>query len=350
MTQPLYDITQCALYKVQSKARLASLLHVSVSAILGMAKSRKYRHFWLEEKVCRFTGKKTKKREVQTPADALRPLHDRIHDLLRRVKPPSYAHAAIKGKSYRTNAAAHKDSIAAATFDLRSFYPSTLEHAVFRFFADQLLCASDIAGLLAKLVCVEGSDSKACLPTGSPLSPLISIYANKPLFDALDLLAKKNGLIFTCYVDDLTFSGAAIPAGFTNIVTSLVKKYGHTLALNKTMIFGSGDAKHITGVVVQNGRVAVPNSRFQKARKIKLAIDLETDRFEKIQLMQKLSGLLGEAAYLDPSYKDLARHSHLSLSRFRDNFPATTGPTLTRFTELSKRAGLELVDPLPAFE
>jgi RNA-directed DNA polymerase len=345
VVKPLYDITQCALYKVESKVRLASLLHISVPAILGMAKSRKYRQFSLEERVCPFTGKTTKKRDVQTPAEALRPLHDRIHDLLRRVEPPSYAHAAVKRRSYRSNAAAHKDSLVAATFDLSSFYPSTSETAVFRFFADQLLCAHDIAGLLARLICFPVSNSHSCLPTGSPLSPLISIYANRPMFDALERLAQKHGLIFTCYVDDLTFSGTAIPPGLNNMVTSLVKRYGHNLALKKTKLFGISDAKHITGVVVQNGKVSVPNSRFLKARKIQLAINAETDSLKKIQLMQKLAGLLGEAAYLDPRYKDLAKRSYRSLADFRLYSPVVTYPYLPRLTEPSIPASFELTDP-----
>jgi RNA-directed DNA polymerase len=347
MAKPLYDITQCALYKVESKARLAGLLHLSVPAVLGMAKARKYRQFWLEESVCPFTGKIKKRREVQAPAEALRPLHDRIHDLLRRVAPPTYAHAAIKGKSYRSNAAAHKDSVAVVTYDLKSFYSTTSETAVFRFFADQLCCAHDIAGLFARLICVVGSDARACLPTGSPLSPLVSIYANKPLFDALARLSKEHGLTFTCYVDDLTFSGAVIPTGFTNIVASLVKRYGHTLAATKTRTFGPGKAKHITGVVIQNGKITVPNSRFHKARKIQQAIDLASDRVTKILLMQKLAGLLGEAAFLDPRYKPWAQRTHRALSDFRLNSPMITNfsPTPTESSMLGTDQSMD--DSLP---
>lgn len=328
MAKPLYKLNQCALYKVESKARLASLLQISVQAILGIAKSRAYRRFPLVIPACPFTNKPEKTREVQTPDGALRPVHDRILELLRRVIPPLYAHAAVKGRSYRSNADAHKNSATAATFDLRSFYSSTSETAVFRFFAEQLHCAHDIAGLLARLISVPRPNLHACLPTGSPLSPLISIYANKPMFDAFDLLAKKHGLTFTCYIDDLTFSGAAIPIGLTNMVMSVVKRYGHTLASEKTKTFGIGKAKHITGVVVHNGKVSVPHSRFLKARNINSAINLETNRLKKIKLMQKLAGLLGEAAYLDLQYKGLAKQSYRSLAAFRMDSPAITSSSV----------------------
>lgn len=348
MARALYDLTQCALYKVGSKARLAKLLHISVPALVGMSNSRKFREFPLPEQVCPFTGKKKGARDVQTPAEALRPVHDRIHDLLRRCAPPSYAHAAVKGRSYRTNADVHKSGPCAATFDLRKFYPSTSEFLVFRFFADQMLCAPDIASLLARLICVQRKDNFACLPTGSPLSPLLSIYANKPMFDKLAVMAECHSLKFTCYVDDLTFSGPTIPMHLEQLVTGLVKRYGHTLASNKTLCFSSSDAKHITGVVIFNGNVAVPNSRFFKARKIQEAINAETDRQQKISLMEKLNGLVGEAAYLDIRYRPLAQRSRQSLSDFRRSFAAITVSSIPTTAEGVRSAGFDALDT-PAF-
>lgn len=348
MRKALYDITQCALYKVQSKARLAGLLHVSVPALMGMASTPKYREFSLPTETCPFTGKVKNEREVQTPAEALRPLHDRIHDLLRRCIPPQYAHAAVKGRSYRSNADAHKSGVVAATFDLRKFYPSTSESAVFRFFAEQMLCAHDIAGLLARLICVKRTGTYACLPTGSPLSPLISIYANKPMFDDLNALAQGHGLIFTCYVDDLTFSGAKIPRRFDSMVAALVRRYGHTLHPTKTRKFGAASAKHITGVVILNGKVTVPNSRFHKARKIQNAINDETDRAKKIALMEKLGGLLGEAAYLDSRYRSLATKSRESLTKFRRGAAAITVSDIPVTAEAARVAGFDLSDS-PSF-
>lgn len=347
MDKPLYDMTQCALYKVQSKTRLAALLHVSVPALRGMSQSRKYRQFTLEEEICPFTGKKTKVRDVQTPAEALRPIHERIHDLLRRCTPPAYAHAAIKKRSYRTNAEAHKTGRVVATFDLKSFYPSTSESAVFRFFADQMLCAHDIAGLLARLVCVERKGSFPCLPTGSPLSPLISIYANKPMFDGLAQLAEEHTLTFTCYVDDLTFSGRTIPSGLEDMVTSLARRYGHKLSAHKTKKFGIDAAKHITGVVILNGRVTVPNSRFHKARKIQMAINAEPDRQKKIALMEKLAGLIGEAAYLDSRYRSLMERTRQALSNFRMNTPVMTVSLIPETLEAARSAGFDLADSSP---
>lgn len=313
-----YDLNQCALYKIFSKKRLAETLHLSPQRLKKIANVPGYKVFFLPEEICEFTGKKRKARQVEEPKAQLKLLHERIRDLLGRVSHPSYAHAAVKGRSYRSNAEFHKNSDVVATFDVKKFYPSTSEEAVFLFFLHQLKCAPDVAGLLAKLVCFRSKpDAPGCLPTGSPLSPLLSIYANKPMFDALAKLANENELKFTCYVDDLTFSGAKIPVSIGKRVASILKSHGHTMAIDKTRFFAKGVAKHITGVVVHNGKVAVPFGRFRKARNIERAAMSTPDYAEKIKLMQKLAGLLGEAAYLDSSYRVWAANSYRKLSAMR---------------------------------
>lgn len=306
-----YHINQCALYKIGSKKRLAAILNVGLDHLLSLEQKPLYRVFPLPESICPFTGKVTKERWVQEPAAKLRAVHERIQKLLMRVTPPTYAHAAVKGRSYRTNAAAHAQGEWVATFDITKFYPSTPESKVFDFFSRKLLCADDVAGLITKIVCHKpaGENSRYSLPTGSPLSPILSIYANLQLFDALDALAKKWRLTFTCYVDDITFSGNALPPGLEKIVHSIIRKHGHAMAAKKTRIFSPEQAKHITGVVIKAGKISVPFSRFKKARRIQLAINSATDAEEKLVLNRKLAGLLGEAAFLDKRYESWAQAS-----------------------------------------
>ncbi|MDQ0606023.1 RNA-directed DNA polymerase [Variovorax sp. W1I1] len=350
MAGDAYRLDQCALYKVRSKTRLAEILHVSVPVLLAFEKSSSYKVFQLPEQICEFTGKVTKARQVEEPKRVLKGLHERIRDLLARVCHPDYAHAAIKGRSYRSNAEFHKNSDVVATFHVKKFYPSTSEDAVFLFFLHQLKCAPDIAGLLSRLVCFRKvPDKLGCLPTGSPLSPLLSIYANKPMFDALAKLAQENGMKFTCYVDDLTFSGARIPIGLERRVTSIVKSHGHKMADEKTKIFGKNVPKHITGVVVHAGKVAVPFGRFRKARNIERAISAAPDKAEKIRLMQKLSGLLGEAAYLDTNYKAWATKSYRRLAFMRATPVVTfTGVPMERqFLATGTDGSTDTLVPLP---
>ena len=319
MAVSLYHFNQSPLYKLSSKAKLASLLHTTPRSLIALSRAPKYREFLLSASICPFTGKETKERWVQEPSWSLKCIHERLRKLFMRISPPDYAHAAVKGRSYRTNALAHVDGGLVATFDIRNFYPSTSQTAIFSFFAETMLCAPDIADLISKLVSFQthGAVNQVGLPTGSPLSPVLSIFANKRLFDDLNNLAVQHSLKFTCYVDDLTFSGDGLPSGLISLVDSAIKRFGHSMANNKTRIFRDRQPKHITGVVIKNGALSVPYSRFHKARRIQLALDATNDPAIKLDLTQRLSGLLGEAAFLDPKYKGWAKRSYGELASER---------------------------------
>jgi RNA-directed DNA polymerase len=62
--------------------------------------------------------------------------------------------------------------------DVRSFFRSVKRSTVLRFFTKQMLCALDVAGMLANLLTVDRQ-----LATGSSASPILSYYAHKPMFD-----------------------------------------------------------------------------------------------------------------------------------------------------------------------
>lgn len=309
-----YPINQSALYKVGSKKRLAKILATSLDKILLLSASTdNYKIFCLPEEVCQFTQKIQKARWVQEPKRQLRSIHERIQKLLKSITHPDYTHAVVKGRSYRTNASAHKGSARVATFDLRKFYPSTSSSRVREFWVEQMSCAPDVADLLVKLTCHNG-----CLPTGSPLSPLLSLYANRPMFEDLNNLAASHNLIFTCYVDDLTFSGDVIPIGLPRLVSNIVQRSGHSLSDEKTRLFRRDQHKHVTGVILYDNALHVPYSRFLKARAIQKMFVLEKDSITRLTLARKLSGLLGEAAYLDERYLKLAKKSYGELKKINE--------------------------------
>lgn len=293
-----YPLNQCALFKLRSKGRLATLLGVELSRLKELVRDEhNYREFPLMREACPFTGKPAKRRWVQEPKRELKRIHERLRRLLAAVTPPPYAHGAVIGRSYRSNASAHVEGARAATFDLRDFYPRTKEVRVHSFFSNVMGCAPDISYLLTKLSCANGA-----LPTGSPLSPILSLYSNQPMLDRLQALADAHRLSFTVYIDDLTFSGNSIPRCLKTMVKRTVESGGHDLAEHKTKVFGRRQVKHITGVAVHSGQLRVPHSRFLKARALQLAISAAAGA-QKKQLQRKLAGLLGEAAFLDESYQ-----------------------------------------------
>ena len=333
-----YPLDQSALYKVGSKKRLALILNVPLAQLLDLAKSSaNYKVFLRKEEICPFTGKKTKERWVQEPKSRLRYVHDRIRKLLSKITAPAYCHSAIKGRSYVTNAAHHLTGRSVGefervgTFDIRRYYPSTSRSSIRNFFAGRLLCAPDVADLLTNLCCYRGTDSSLAgtgLPTGSPLSPILSLYANKPMFDTLDELATRHELVFTCYVDDLTFSGAVLPVGLRNTVARVLHSFGHQIASDKTRLFTREQAMHVTGTVIKNKEVMVPHARFKKARSIATAMGLlsDNDSLGRLNLQRKLSGLLGEAAYVDRRYAQWAERSYADLKAVESEVRLLSAP------------------------
>lgn len=313
-TFKLYAITQCALYKLTSPKKLCAVLDQKLSNINELLESEEnYREFTLLEDLNPFSQKITKKRLVQTPARNLRGVHERILKLLQRMEYPNYAHAGVKKRSYRSNALAHEQARVIATFDLSNFYGSVKAHHVSSFFSEKMLCVGDVTGILTNLTTFHN-----CLPTGSPLSPLLALHASRPMFDGLDSLAQKYGLTFTCYVDDLTFSGDQIPPSLEREVSTIVRKHGHSINSKKTRIFNENQPKHVTGTVIINKKVHVPYSRLVSVRRLEAAIngDIDNYGFTELKLLEKLAGVLNEASYLDPKFrsKALAARKNLALT------------------------------------
>lgn len=319
-----YPLHQCAFYKLASKARLASMLGCTTADLIAHAADEHgYNVFMKAEEICPFTGKKRKEREVQEPKEQLKKLQRKIQTLISRVAPPSYSHGGLAGRSYRSNAKAHSTGSRAATFDIKSFFPSTTASRVFAFFKDQLCCEPDLAKLLTNLCCYKG-----ILPTGAPTSPILSLYANKGLFDELAAVAEKYELQFTAYIDDVTFSGNTIPRGIAAIVKAAVGRNGHRVASQKSKIFGKNQAKHITGVVIHDGVVKVPFSRFRKARAIERAIAAADSTEKRLDLTNKLVGLVGEAAFLDARFKPKAQAVYSTAVTLKAKLAAESGESL----------------------
>lgn len=306
-----HKINQSALYKVTSPRKLSNVLNRTEGDLDLILKSdENYREFTLLEEHNPFSQKRKKARLVQTPNKELRSVHERILKLLQRIEFPDYAHAGVKKRSYRSNAQAHQASKEIATFDLSNFYGSVKFHHVFKFFREDLQCDRDVAGILSNLTVHRG-----CIPTGSPLSPLLALHASRAMFDNLEKLAVKHRLIFTCYVDDITFSGDCIPPSLEREVSLIVKRSGHSINLKKTRIFREHQAKHVTGTVILNGKVTVPYSRLLTVRRLEAAIDGRIDSygFTEMKLLEKLAGVLNEASYLDPKFKARAITARLKL-------------------------------------
>jgi len=284
---------RCHLFGIRSPHALANRLGWDLNKLDQLAANGGYRVYKHKG-----TG-----REIQEPGAALQSLHRQLHRYLARILVPDYLHSAVKGKSYLSNARAHVGLGGLIKIDIAKFYQSVPQHKVMHFFRDTLNCAPDVAGLLANLICFRGK-----LATGSSVSPIISYYAYKALFDDLANLAERHGLVMTCYVDDITMSGASASRAVLHDARTMIFRAG--LRAHKDRTFPAGSPKIVTGVVAGQASIGLPFSRWQKINKEAREIARCTDAAERLLMYPKLVSRLYEAAQIDPRCRVRAEYHH----------------------------------------
>lgn len=290
-----YSIDQSPLYKLNSRRRLAELLGVSPQELEELANNpdnERYRVFELPAVTDPFS-KQRKERAVQCPNNGLIPVHDTLFKFLSRVQTPEYLHSAVAGRSYISNARQHISGTRAIKLDIRRFFPSVKQRTIHRCFLEQFKCSQDVSAILAKLCTYNG-----VLPTGSPISPVLSFHAHRALFDEISALAESENLVFTCYIDDVVLSGNNASARLIPRVRALIHKHGLEAHPSKSVAYRKGSAKLITGVVIRNGVIMVPHERLQRIRRLRAAVNGKR-RDDQDKLLEKYVGMLGEVSQID---------------------------------------------------
>jgi hypothetical protein len=109
------------------------------------------------------------------------------------------------------------------------------------------------------------------LPQGAPTSPALANLAALRLDRRLSGLARRAGVVYTRYADDLTFSGgddlAQARARFGALVAVIAGEEGFALNHRKTRLMRRGVRQHVTGVVV-NVRPNVRRTDFDALKAI----------------------------------------------------------------------------------
>ena len=97
------------------------------------------------------------------------------------------------------------------------------------------------------------------MPTGSPLSTLISYFIHSEMFDQLDKLSRKHNLPMTVYVDDVVFSGRKISKAFRDKAKLIIHRRG--LRSHKYRYYSNNKPKEITGVIIKGNQLLLPQRR-----------------------------------------------------------------------------------------
>lgn len=260
-----YDLTQCALYNLKSRAQLATRLGRSASFVRLRTNSHGLYSEWREPK------KSGGFRTIEAPREDLKAIQRRIAELLQRVCPPEYLFSPVRGRSYMDNAAVHADALEVRLLDIEDYFGSCTAQSVYRFFQDRMKCVPDVAWTLTRLTTRNGH-----LPQGSPASPILSFYACGAMWAEISSAVEQASCKLTVYVDDITISGARVPERTIWAVKQTLRRNGHKHCQRKEKRHFLRTAE-VTGVISGQGQLCAPHRHFKKLQLARLAALSATD-------------------------------------------------------------------------
>ena len=274
-----YPLERSPLYRLKGKAKFETVLGVAWEACPRLIDAKHY-HVWINDKG----------REIQAPHGWLAQVHRRICQLLARIELPDYVYSR-KGRSYADNARAHRGNTPLIKTDISRFYPSVTRQAVFCMFLDDFECSKDIAHRLADICCYE----QAHLPTGSALSGRVAFFAKRHMFDEIASLAQAAGCKMTAYVDDVTISGTAATKELLGSVRQIIARHGLLTKDKKSKTYAASSPKMVTGAVVVQDDVRLPNIRHLNIHRARQAVQAAASA-DLPHAQRALAGRLQEAA------------------------------------------------------
>lgn len=206
-----------------------------------------------------------------------------LQEILSKLSVEKAARGFVPGQSTFTNASPHIGQKVVLNLDLESFFPSVTFPRVRSVF-HRLGYSASVATVLA-LLCTECprrqviydgrlfyvATGPRALPQGACTSPALSNQVAVRLDKRLTGLARKIGLNYTRYADDLTLSGQDNLQQRIGYVLARIRHIaddeGFVVNEKKTRIQRRHQAQTVTGLVV-NDRVGVARSEIRRIRAI----------------------------------------------------------------------------------
>jgi RNA-directed DNA polymerase len=241
----------------------------------------------------RYTEFKVKKksgaeRSIHSPVAGLKSIQKTMSFVLQCVyEPHNAAMGFVRDKSIVDNAKLHVGNMYVYNIDLKDFFPSVDQARVWKCFqlkpfnlfgeiknisigpkwvTEKRGGRKDIANILASLCCTEmeverknetGEWEKVkrnVLPQGAPTSPVITNIVCQKLDYLLSGVAKRFGLKYSRYADDITFSSMhnvyQPESEFLKELQRIITEQNFHIKESKTRLQKDGFRKEVTGLLV----------------------------------------------------------------------------------------------------
>lgn len=165
------------------------------------------------------------------------------------------------GKSVADNAKMHIGQNYIFNIDLKDFFPSIKESRVWnRLQLEPFNLTEDVAQMVAGLCCMikfcDNDKPSYILPQGAPTSPILTNAICDKLDRRLQGLAKRFGLRYSRYADDITFSSMhnvyQDDGPFIAELQRLIKEQGFRINDSKTRLQKKGSRQEVTGLIVSD--------------------------------------------------------------------------------------------------
>ena len=195
-------------------------------------------------------------REITAPKGGLRGILNALNILLQTYDEPTpWAYGFVCGRSVVDNARPHVGKRYILNLDLKDFFPTiTRQQVADCLTAEPFGFSSLAAKLVSGLATVRTKNNEEVLAQGFATSPTLSNFICREMDKEIAGVAAAQGITFTRYADDLTFSSDADilrPQGeLVQQVKAIVERYGFRLNEEKTHLQRRGRRQEVTGLMV----------------------------------------------------------------------------------------------------
>lgn len=196
-------------------------------------------------------------REIKAPCRQLDVILTCINVMLKACYEPSDAAMGFtSGKSVLDNASVHVGHNYVFNIDLKDFFPSIQQARVWRRLQLRPFNFSrEIANVLAGICCAFDENAQGnVLPQGSPASPILTNAICDKLDRRMKGVAKRFGLHYSRYADDMTFSSMhnvyQKDSTFRTEIRRIIEEQGFRMNEKKTRLQKTGTRQEVTGLTV----------------------------------------------------------------------------------------------------
>ncbi len=239
--------------------QLADILQVTVGCLEAVARDAES---FYEELVLIDPAKPGKFREVVNVTGTLRAIQaSLLCNLLKpNLRPSPYSHGGVVGRTIKTNAEPHRDSVFYFSTDIADFYPTISQRRVYRLFSGEFGCSRPVSRVCTKLCTRRGHLAQGLI--ASPiLADRLMAGPDRRIGAMCDKLGRESGsaVPYTRFVDDLTISARfPIESGSTpRIVVEILKEYGFRINPAKQGFGRLAEGGRITKLRIHRGKLDI---------------------------------------------------------------------------------------------